>query len=84
MFTPDGPSNKFVADFGSADPFSSSTQTSVTTQPSFANFDNNPIFNSSRKYCLWVSLILLFKEPHVQVDLKEGRSEDVFVGASVL
>jgi len=52
MFTPDGPSNKFVADFGSADPFSSSTQTSVTTQPSFANFDNNPIFNSSRKYCL--------------------------------
>lgn len=48
MFTPDCPSNKFVADFGSADPFSSSTQTSVTTQPSFANFDNNPIFNSSR------------------------------------
>lgn len=48
MFTPDCLSNKFLADFGSADPFSSSTPTSVTTQPSFANFDNNPIFNSSR------------------------------------
>ncbi|PNF42799.1 hypothetical protein B7P43_G13609 [Cryptotermes secundus] len=47
MFTPDHSSNEFLVDFGSADPFSSSNQTSVATQPSFANFENNPIFNSS-------------------------------------
>ncbi|XP_069692417.1 arf-GAP domain and FG repeat-containing protein 1 isoform X2 [Periplaneta americana] len=48
MFTPDKPSNEFLADFGSADPFSSSSQVvSASTQPSFANFENNPIFNSS-------------------------------------
>jgi hypothetical protein len=59
MFTPDRPSDEFLADFGSADPFSSSVQTSVTTQPSFANFENNPIFNSSSKYYLSACLILL-------------------------
>lgn len=62
MFTPDHSSNEFLADFGSADPFSSSTQTSVTTQPSFANFENNPIFNSSSKYYLTVHLIVLRKQ----------------------
>jgi hypothetical protein len=51
MFTPDRLSNEFLADFGLADPFNSSTQSaSVTSQPSFANFENNPIFNSSSKY----------------------------------
>ncbi|KAJ9579785.1 hypothetical protein L9F63_004570 [Diploptera punctata] len=48
MFTPDKSSNEFLADFGS-DPFSSSTQVTAATQPSFANFENNPIFNSSNR-----------------------------------
>lgn len=48
----------FVADFSSADIFSAvnnnssdngSTQQQQTT--SFANFDNNPVFNSTSKYC---------------------------------
>lgn len=48
MFTPDKSSSEFLADFGSADPFSSSSQVApASTQPSFANFENNPIFNSS-------------------------------------
>ncbi|PSN41621.1 hypothetical protein C0J52_17776 [Blattella germanica] len=38
---------QFLADFGSSDPFSSSNQATASTQPSFANFENNPIFNSS-------------------------------------
>ncbi|KAK7793494.1 hypothetical protein R5R35_010163 [Gryllus longicercus] len=47
MFTPDKPS-EFLADFGSADPFSSSSQAMPNTaQPSFANFENNPVFSSS-------------------------------------
>jgi hypothetical protein len=62
MFTPDHSSNDFLADFGSADPFSSSTQTSAPTQPSFANFENNPIFNSSSKYYLTAHLIVLRKQ----------------------
>ncbi|GLG96098.1 Uncharacterized protein GBIM_02919 [Gryllus bimaculatus] len=45
MFTPDKPS-EFLADFGSADPFSSSSQAMPNTaQPSFANFENNPVFS---------------------------------------
>ncbi|KDR15368.1 Arf-GAP domain and FG repeats-containing protein 1 [Zootermopsis nevadensis] len=51
MFTPDRLSNEFLADFGSPDPFNSSTQsTSLASQPSFANFENNPIFNSSNNH----------------------------------
>lgn len=48
MFTPDK-SSEFLADFGSADPFSSSQPQGVpvSSQPSFANFDNNPAFSSS-------------------------------------
>ncbi|XP_049774707.1 arf-GAP domain and FG repeat-containing protein 1 isoform X1 [Schistocerca cancellata] len=48
MFTPDKTSG-FLADFGPSDPFSSSSQftpTSTTTIPSFANFENNPVFTS--------------------------------------
>lgn len=48
MFTPDKPSG-FLADFGPSDPFSPSSQftpTNTTTIPSFANFENNPVFTS--------------------------------------
>lgn len=49
----------FVADFGSADIFNSAqfnnnnnVTTNGTTQPSFANFENNPIYNATSKYLI--------------------------------
>lgn len=46
----------FVADFSSADIFSavnnnSNGNSSESSSVSFANFDNNPVFNSTSKYC---------------------------------
>lgn len=57
-----GKINDFVADFGSADIYNAinanankdnnvnNNNNTTTTQPSFANFDNNLIFNSNSKY----------------------------------
>lgn len=57
--------NDFVADFASADIFSAVNNNSnnsggSATQPSFANFDNNPIFNNTSKSCTSIFVLSKF------------------------
>ncbi|XP_063240004.1 arf-GAP domain and FG repeat-containing protein 1 isoform X4 [Bacillus rossius redtenbacheri] len=48
MFTPDKSPSEFTADFGRPDPFTPSPQlTSGSSEASFADFDNNPVFSQA-------------------------------------